>query len=60
MVGTSVEWYDFFIFATASALVFGPVVLPHLLGLTLTMMGLSTFVMGLMPSYAAIGVGHRF
>ena len=94
MVGTSIEWYDFFIFGTASALVFGRLFFPtfselagtlaafasfavgfvarpvgglvfgHIgdrsgrkttLVLTLTMMGLATFAMGLMPSYAAIG-----
>jgi len=95
MVGTSIEWYDFFIFGTASALIFGRLFFPtfselagtlaafasfavgfvarpvgglvfgHIgdrsgrkttLVLTLTMMGLATFAMGLMPSYAAIGV----
>jgi metabolite-proton symporter len=95
MVGTSIEWYDFFIFGTASALVFGRLFFPtfsELAGtlaafasfavgfvarpvgglvfghfgdrigrkttliLTLTMMGLATFAMGLMPSYASIGV----
>src|SRR5512138_204753 len=95
MVGTSIEWYDFFIFGTASALVFnrlffptfdprtgtlaafaafavgfvarpvGGLVFGHFgdrigrkttLIVTLTMMGLATFAMGLMPSYAAIGV----
>jgi len=94
MVGTSIEWYDFFIFGTASALIFGRLFFPtfselagtlaafasfavgfvarpvgglvfgHIgdrsgrkttLVLTLTMMGLATFAMGLMPSYAAIG-----
>ena len=94
MVGTSIEWYDFFIFGTASALVFGRLFFPtfselagtlaafasfavgfvarpvgglvfgHIgdrsgrkttLVITLTMMGLATFAMGLMPSYAAIG-----
>ena len=95
MVGTSIEWYDFFVFGTASALVFGRLFFPtfsalagtlaafasfavgfiarpvgglvfgHIgdrigrkttLVLTLTMMGLATFLMGLMPTYAAIGV----
>ena len=95
MVGTSIEWYDFFIFGTASALVFGRLFFPtfselagtlaafasfavgfvarpvggllfgHIgdrigrkttLVVTLTMMGLATFVMGLMPPYAVIGV----
>src|SRR6187455_3072493 len=95
MVGTSIEWYDFFIFGAASALVFGRLFFPNgselagtlaafatfavgfvarpvgglvfghfgdrlgrktMLVVTLTMMGLATFAMGLMPTYAAIGV----
>ena len=95
MVGTSIEWYDFFIFGTASALVFGRLFFPTFsevagtlaafasfavgfvarpvgglvfghfgdrlgrkttLIVTLTMMGLATFAMGLMPGYATIGV----
>ncbi|HUO67100.1 MAG TPA: MFS transporter [Gammaproteobacteria bacterium] len=95
MVGTSIEWYDFFVFGTASAQVFGRLFFPtfsplagtlaafasfavgfvarpvgglvfgHIgdrigrkttLVLTLTMMGLATFLMGLMPTYAMIGV----
>jgi MHS family shikimate/dehydroshikimate transporter-like MFS transporter len=95
MIGTSIEWYDFFIFGTASALVFGRLFFPtfsdlagtlaafasfavgfvarpvggllfgHIgdrigrkttLVVTLTMMGLATFVIGLMPTYAVIGV----
>ncbi|HET7130807.1 MAG TPA: MFS transporter, partial [Gammaproteobacteria bacterium] len=95
MVGTSIEWYDFFVFGTASALVFGRLFFPtfsplagtlaafasfavgfvarpvgglvfgHIgdrigrkttLVLTLTMMGVATFLMGLMPTYDSIGV----
>jgi MFS transporter, MHS family, shikimate and dehydroshikimate transport protein len=95
MVGTTIEWYDFFIFGTASALVFGPLFFPEFselagtlaafatfavgfvarpvggllfghigdrigrkttLVVTLTMMGLATFAMGLMPTFAVIGV----
>ena len=95
MIGTSIEWYDFFIFGTASALVFGQLFFPtfselagtlaafasfavgfiarpvggllfgHIgdrigrkttLVITLTMMGVATFLIGLMPTYAAIGV----
>ncbi|HWL96958.1 MAG TPA: MFS transporter [Nocardioidaceae bacterium] len=95
MIGTTIEWYDFFIFGTASALVFGQLFFPdfselagtlaafatfavgfiarpvggllfgHIgdrigrkttLVVTLTMMGLATFAMGLMPTFAAIGI----
>jgi metabolite-proton symporter len=95
MIGTSIEWYDFFIFGTASALVFGRLFFPtfselagtlaafatfavgfvarpvgglffgHIgdrigrkttLVVTLTMMGVATFLMGLLPTYESIGV----
>jgi len=95
MIGTSIEWYDFFIFGTASALVFGRLFFPtfselagtlaafasfavgfvarpvggvlfgHIgdrigrkttLVVTLTMMGVATFLIGLMPTYSVIGV----
>lgn len=94
-VGTTIEWYDFYIYATAAALVFGDLFFPegnHLVGvaaafgayavgffvrplggilfghigdrfgrrptlvLTLVLMGLSTMLVGLLPTYAAIGV----
>ena len=95
LIGTSLEWYDFFIYGTAAALVFnklffpsfeplvgtllafatyavgfvarplGGVVFGHygdklgrknVLVVTLLMMGLATFAIGLMPTYAAIGL----
>lgn len=94
-IGTTIEWYDFFIYGTAAALVFnelffptaspaagtmaafatftvgfiarplGGVVFGHfgdrmgrkrMLILTLLIMGLGTGLVGLMPTYAAIGV----
>ncbi|WP_213795740.1 MFS transporter [Klebsiella aerogenes] len=95
-LGNSLEWYDFFLYGTAAALVFGPLFFPAtndpLLGsflafsgfaigfiarplggvifghlgdrysrkmtliITLTMMGASTFLIGLLPTYAHIGV----
>ncbi|WP_406514329.1 MHS family MFS transporter [Streptomyces sp. NBC_00161] len=96
LIGTTVEWYDFFLYGTAAALVFnklffptgdpltgtliafityaigflarplGGVVFGHfgdkvgrkkLLVLSLLMMGGATFAMGLLPTYASIGVG---
>ncbi|MDF3311452.1 MFS transporter [Rhodococcus sp. T2V] len=94
-VGTAIEWYDFFIFGTAAALVFGPVFYPdaspavgvlasfatfwvgfltrpiggvlfgHLgdrvgrkkvLVTTLFLMGVGTTGVGLLPTYAQVGI----
>ena len=89
-LGNSLEWYDFFLYGTAAALVFGPLFFPAtndpLLGsflafsgfaigfiarplggvifghlgdrysLKMTLMGASTFLIGLLPTYAHIGV----
>ncbi|GAA1115333.1 MFS transporter [Arthrobacter flavus] len=95
-VGTTIEWYDFYIYATAAALVFGNIffsedtdrltgiaaafatyavgflarpiggiIFGHVgdrigrrtaLVITLTMMGIATFLIGLLPTYAQIGV----
>ena len=95
LVGTTVEWYDFFIYASAAGLVFGSQFFPSLDGTaallasfatlgvsfvarpiggvlaghlgdrvgrkavlvaTLLLMGVSTVGVGLLPSYATIGV----
>ena len=95
MLGTTVEWYDFFLYGVAAALVFPAVFFPDadpvagtllsfgtfaigfiarplgglvfghygdkigrkkLLVVSLMMMGVSTFLIGLLPGYAAIGV----
>jgi MFS family permease len=94
-VGTSIEWYDYYIFGTAAALVFGPLFYPDfspvagtlaafgtfavgfiarplgaavighfgdrigrksMLVLTLLLTGGATFLIGVLPTYAAIGV----
>jgi MFS family permease len=94
-VGSAVEWYDFFLYGTMSALVFGPlffrtddptlstmlalaafalsflirpiggIIFSHLgdrigrkktLVITLTMMGVATVLIGLLPTYDQIGV----
>ena len=94
-VGTMIEWYDFYIYATAAALVFGKLFFPSVNGfygtlaafgtfavgflarplggavfghigdrigrkkslvITLLMMGSVTVLIGLLPTYAAIGV----
>ncbi len=93
-IGTTIEWYDFFLYGTASALVFdklffpqfdsfagqmaafatnavgffarplGGVVFGHfgdrvgrksMLVITLMMMGIATFLIGLLPTYQSIG-----
>ncbi len=94
-VGTAIEWYDFFLYGTAAALIFnrlffptydplvgtvlsfatfavgfvarpvGGVVFGHfgdrlgrkaILSLTLLIMGVATFAIGVLPTYARIGV----
>jgi MFS family permease len=95
VVGTSLEWYDFFLYGTAAALVFGPLIFPeadplagtllafgtngvgflarpigavvfghfgdrvgrkNVLAVTLLLMGMGTLLIGLLPTYASIGV----
>jgi metabolite-proton symporter len=94
-IGTAIEWYDFFLYGTASALVFGKLFFPKYddnaglllsfsvyavgffarplggvvfghfgdrfgrkstLVVSLVMMGLATFLMGLLPTYQQVGV----
>lgn len=95
LIGTTIEWYDFFLYGTAAALVFNKLFFPNadpltgamlafttyalgfvarplggivfghfgdrigrkkLLMVSLVMMGGSTFAIGLLPSFATIGV----
>ncbi|MCY9784425.1 MHS family MFS transporter [Nocardiopsis sp. EMB25] len=95
LIGTTIEWYDFFLYGAAAALVFNQVFFPEadplvgtmlafttyavgfvarplgglvfghfgdrigrkqLLVISLLMMGGSTFAIGLLPTYAAVGV----
>lgn len=94
-IGTTIEWYDFFLYGTASALVFGQLFFPNyepltgtlasfgtyavgfaarpiggivcghfgdrvgrksMLVLTLLIMGVATFLIGLLPTYHQIGI----
>jgi MHS family shikimate/dehydroshikimate transporter-like MFS transporter len=94
-IGTAVEWYDFFLYGTASALIFGKLFFPtfdpltgtlasygtfaagfaarpvggvvcghfgdrvgrkSMLVITLLIMGISTFLIGLLPTYDQIGI----
>ncbi|HEY3685897.1 MAG TPA: MFS transporter [Streptosporangiaceae bacterium] len=95
LIGTTIEWYDFYVYSTAASLVFGGVFFPTyghgtgtllafgtyaagsvarplgaivfghvgdrvgrkaVLIVTLTMMGVCTVLIGLLPGYASIGV----
>ncbi|MGY1690690.1 MFS transporter [Geodermatophilus sp. SYSU D01105] len=95
LVGTSLEWYDFFIYGTAAALVFNQIFFPsfdplvgtllafttyavgfvarplggvvfghygdklgrkNVLVVTLLIMGIATFLIGVLPTYDSIGV----
>ncbi|MDR8411062.1 MHS family MFS transporter [Nonomuraea sp. 3-1Str] len=95
LVGTSLEWYDFFLYTTAATLVFGKLFFPTfdplnatllalttnavafiarplggivfghfgdragrktVLVVTLLLMGVSTFLIGVLPGYHAVGV----
>ena len=95
LIGTAVEWYDFFLYGSAAALVFGTLFFPDadpvnatllafgtyavgfaarplggvvfghfgdrvgrkkMLVVALMMMGVATFAIGLLPTYASIGV----
>lgn len=94
-IGTTIEWYDFFLYGTASALVFGRLFFPNydpltgtlaafgtyavgfvarpiggivcghfgdrigrrsMLVMTLLIMGIATFLIGLLPTYESIGI----
>ncbi len=46
MVGTTIEWYDFYVYATASALVFKPLFFPHISPTAGTLASFATYAAG--------------
>ena len=59
MIGTTIEWYDFFIFGTATALVFNKLFFPSFDPVVATLASLSTFAVGLLARpLGALVFGH--
>jgi MFS family permease len=59
LIGSTIEWYDFFIYATAAALVFGPVFFPDATPLTGTLLSFSTFWAGFVARpVGGLAFGH--
>ena len=58
-VGTSIEWYDYYIFGTAAALVFGSLFFPQFSSVAGTLAAFATFAVGFVarPLGAAV-IGH--
>jgi MFS family permease len=46
MIGTAIEWYDFYLYATASALVFKPLFFPHISSTAGTLASFATYAAG--------------
>jgi MFS family permease len=58
-VGTTIEWYDFFIYGTAAAVVFGPQFFPQVSVLTGTLAAFATFAIGFIARpLGGVVMGH--
>ncbi|WP_367127783.1 MFS transporter [Saccharothrix sp. HUAS TT1] len=58
-IGTAIEWYDFFIYANATALVFGALFFPRLSPTAGTLASLSTFAIGFLARpLGGVLMGH--
>ncbi|WP_420464807.1 MFS transporter [Panacagrimonas sp.] len=58
-IGTTFEWYDFFIYASAAALVFGPLFFPNVSDFAGQLAAFSTFAVGFIARpLGGIVIGH--
>ncbi|QBJ95582.1 MFS transporter [Rhodococcus sp. ABRD24] len=58
-VGTTIEWYDFFLYGSAAALIFGPQFFPSLSPLAGTLASFGTFAIGFIARpVGAVVMGH--
>jgi metabolite-proton symporter len=59
MIGTTIEWYDFFIYGTAAAVVFGPQFFPQVSPLAGTLASFATFAVGFVARpLGGVVMGH--
>ncbi|OBA79712.1 MFS transporter [Mycobacterium sp. 1164966.3] len=59
LLGTTVEWYDFFLYATAAGLVFNKVFFPNASSLVGTLLAFATFAVGfVMRPIGGVVFGH--
>ncbi|MFF0488094.1 MFS transporter [Nocardia sp. NPDC004068] len=59
LIGTTVEWYDFFLYATAAGLVFGKLFYPDTSAFVGTMLSFATFAVGfVMRPVGGLVFGH--
>jgi len=58
-IGTTIEWYDFFIYGTAAAVVFGPQFFPQVSELAGTLAAFATFAIGFIARpLGGVAMGH--
>src|SRR5262250_981076 len=58
-IGTSIEWYDYFLYGTAAALVFNKLFFPKFDPLVGTLLALSTFTIGFIARpFGGLVFGH--